>query len=199
MQKQKMQDIAQDKEQFREMARTLRAKAAARLQGKGAESIAKNILNAGIIPKKAIIGGYVARGAEADIMPLLEALSTSGHACALPRIEEKNHIMRFHKWASGDALLHGAYGIKEPDCAMEMTPPTILLIPLLGFTKNGIRLGHGFGYYDRYIGKWRNQMLMTIIGIAYEEQMFDTLPCEEHDQYMDYIATEKQCRKINDK
>lgn len=64
----------------------------------------------------------------------------------------------------------------------------IIIVPLFGFTKDGYRLGHGSGWYDRFLV---TQLNTLIIGVGYENVFVD-FQLELHDKQMDVIVTEKQ-------
>ena len=75
--------------------------------------------------------------------------------------------------------------------------PDVFLVPLLAFDANGNRIGYGGGYYDTTLAYYRQKKHITAIGVAYEEQLwFEDLPCEDHDQKLDYIITPKRLRKF---
>ncbi len=75
----------------------------------------------------------------------------------------------------------------------ENCSPEVLVVPGLGFSKKGERLGRGKGYYDQYIQKKR-----TIkIGLCFDLQVVDSLPTEIHDQKMNYLVTESGVQKFN--
>ena len=68
-----------------------------------------------------------------------------------------------------------------------------IIIPLLGFNKDGYRLGHGGGWYDRFLA---TQPQAHKIGVGYENTLVDFAP-EPHDVPMDVIVTEKQIRRFH--
>tara|TARA_B110000259_G_scaffold188427_1_gene247297 strand:- start:8770 stop:9321 length:552 start_codon:yes stop_codon:yes gene_type:complete len=67
----------------------------------------------------------------------------------------------------------------------------IVFCPLVSFDKNNNRIGMGGGLYDCLIEKYRKNNYKTkFIGIAYEEQFFDSLlPIEKFDQKLDLIIS----------
>ena len=73
--------------------------------------------------------------------------------------------------------------------------PTVLLIPLLGFDKEGYRLGYGGGFYDRTLRSLRAHMSVLAIGIAFSGQEM-VLPHDEYDERLDWIVTEKTAQNF---
>lgn len=71
--------------------------------------------------------------------------------------------------------------------------PEIIIVPGLGFTKTGKRLGRGKGFYDRYL---ENHSAIKI-GIAFEAQLESDLPVDAHDVLMNFVVTDQQIYKIN--
>ena len=86
----------------------------------------------------------------------------------------------------------GTYGIREPnkDLSNEIDVKNIdvLIVPAVAYDKNCYRLGYGGGYYDRFIERLRDDAIT--IGIAFDLQLFDSIPKEEHDAQLNYIITE---------
>jgi 5-formyltetrahydrofolate cyclo-ligase len=67
----------------------------------------------------------------------------------------------------------------------------LMIVPGLGFTINGKRLGRGKGYYDRSIAEYRNKYPynnLKIIGLAFSQQICDDIPTSEQDSLIDYIV-----------
>ena len=66
-----------------------------------------------------------------------------------------------------------------------------MLVPGLAFDLYGGRVGHGKGYYDYYFDKYRDQIAYKI-ALAYDSQIFDRVPMDTYDKYMDGIATDER-------
>lgn len=97
-----------------------------------------------------------------------------------------------------DYELHlGTYGIREPkEQFIRVTPINsidILIVPAVAFDINKYRLGYGGGFYDKFIEKLREGT--TTIGLAFEFQVFDSIPKENHDAKLNYVITEKRIIK----
>lgn len=99
---------------------------------------------------------------------------------------------------SMDELAEGMYGILEPkeelrEVAAKRVPVKeldLILVPGVGFDAHGGRTGHGKGYYDKLL---ENARLETpLVSLAFECQMFDEIPMQSHDIYMDMVVTESK-------
>lgn len=69
----------------------------------------------------------------------------------------------------------------------------LIILPGVAFTKSGKRLGHGMGYYDRYlefIAQQKKQMPL-LVAVAFNEQIQEDIPTDEKDFILDVILTEK--------
>lgn len=99
-----------------------------------------------------------------------------------------------YKINNQDNFKIGAYGIKEPDtsyCAKINTSDIdVVIVPAVAYDKNCYRLGYGGGYYDRFLPILRKNTIF--IGLAFDFQICDTIPKEEHDIQLDYVITESQ-------
>jgi len=64
----------------------------------------------------------------------------------------------------------------------------VALVPGLLFDRDGGRLGHGKGYYDRLLGSLHPRPFA--IGTTVDRRVVDHLPMVEHDVWMDATVTE---------
>lgn len=128
---------------------------------------------------------------EPDLRALARELADAGLPLALPRVAGEN--LDIHPWdGNGGSLLPGAFGIPEPDPARFPACPAsrikIALLPGLAFDPtNGIRLGRGAGFYDRWLAY--SGFTGITVGIALPWQLAGPLPREPHDRPMDHLAT----------
>lgn len=65
----------------------------------------------------------------------------------------------------------------------------LIVVPGVAFDKNLNRMGYGKGYYDKILDSRRKDC--KAIAVAFDFQVFESIPCEEHDIKMDMIITEK--------
>ncbi len=136
------------------------------------------------------IGAYCASRGEYDALRVLARVGAALEwpwRIALPVVQPAVRGMRFCVWAPGQALREGPYGIEQPvDCGAEVEPD-VLLVPCVGFTEDGLRLGYGGGYYDRYL-EHRPQVLT--VGLAYDACRVEGLVAQPHDRPLDRVLTE---------
>ena len=89
----------------------------------------------------------------------------------------------------------GAYGIREPvpELAENVKPEDIdlVIIPCVAFDGKGGRLGHGAGYYDRYLPKLREDAVMVLA--AFEEQRLPEIEMEETDVRIPVCISDLAC------
>ncbi len=103
----------------------------------------------------------------------------------LPRVE--GDTMRFFDYDPA-TMRRGSFGIDEPEAEGECTPDAIdlIIIPARAFTPEGVRLGRGKGYYDRYMSQ--PGFAAYKVGVAFGCQIFDSLPFEDHDIKADEVV-----------
>lgn len=81
--------------------------------------------------------------------------------------------------------------ILGPTIDSPIVTPEIIIVPGLGFSPEGKRLGRGKGFYDRYFEK-RSAIK---IGVAFEMQILNDIPTEPHDMKMDFVVTDQSIYK----
>lgn len=87
--------------------------------------------------------------------------------------------------AAGGKFSEPALPAKLPEQLPELD---VIILPGLGFTREGARLGRGGGYYDRLLAQlpastWR-------VGVCFSSQLCQQLPLEPHDMPLHAVATE---------
>lgn len=78
---------------------------------------------------------------------------------------------------------------KEKIVPVELKELDLIIVPGVAFDKNLNRIGFGKGYYDRILTTKRHDA--KAVAIAYELQVLEEIPYEEHDVKMDIIITEE--------
>lgn len=141
------------------------------------------------------IAAYSALEHEPDLAPLLwQWAEEEGLSISLPCVVGKDRPLVFKPWDTETTLKVAAFGVKEPDTDLIAPPPDIMLIPTLGFTRTGDRIGYGKGYYDRTLAqlKAQNHEVVTIgIGWAVGDLSNYNYTPAEHDQPLHSVLTDK--------
>ena len=123
---------------------------------------------------------------EPDTDELIAKLHAQGKNIFVPVV--KGEIFVISAYAPGDPVKRGSFGIREPqgDTAAEVVPD-VAVVPMVAFDDAFTRLGHGKGYYDRYLaGKD-----IVKIGVSYASRRFKEIPRDVNDVAMDIIVTEE--------
>jgi 5-formyltetrahydrofolate cyclo-ligase len=156
-----------------------------------ARHAARAFLDAIEIAEDATVALYHPINTELDTKPLAAALLDRGVRIALPVASKKPAPLVFRLFAAGDPLVEGVFGEQVPTDAADMVTPDIIVAPLLGFTRAGVRLGYGGGYYDRTIEALQKNGAVLFVGYAFALQEVDALPASPLDQRLDWVATER--------
>jgi 5-formyltetrahydrofolate cyclo-ligase len=87
----------------------------------------------------------------------------------------------------------GEFGTIAPGPGAPEIDPDLVIVPLIGFDRQGSRIGHGRGFYDRAIWNLRARGVHpALLGIAFAAQEVAAIPAESHDIRMDWIVTEQE-------
>ena len=141
--------------------------------------------------------------AEFQTRHLLSHLFAAGKRVFLPRVvsSERMLLLECQSMADVDSLPVNNWGIREPpatdgrlevlQCAEQVGA---CVVPGVAFTKEGLRLGHGRGYYDRYLHAWDEERQrrgiagrVPTVGLALRCQLVEQLPVTTHDRRIDHI------------
>ncbi len=123
-----------------------------------------------------------------------EALRT-GKTLLLPRVTAVSGIrkLEFAPCTGPGDLVPGVFGIPEPDvrrCPVWEATPDLLVLPAVGLDRQGVRLGYGGGYYDRYLSRPERRTCPRI-GLAFGVQIVENLPCDPWDIRVDALLDEE--------
>lgn len=135
---------------------------------------------------------YVDYRNEVHTRLLIQKLLELGKTVALPVADFDTATLSFIAISSLDCLIRTDRRLWEPD---PCTGPVVaaeeldlILTPGAAFDRQGYRLGYGGGFYDRLLERRRTGV--PAIGLAFSEQLVDSLPAEAHDQKLNGIITD---------
>jgi len=134
---------------------------------------------------------YLAMPDEAQTDLLINDALMRGKRVCVPLLGKNYGEMSATEITSLDDLVIGKYGLKmpTPDKIKIVLPVSInmVVVPAAAFGKDGNRLGMGAGYYDRFLPKTKDSVLL---GLAWGCQLVDKIPSEKHDVRMQHLLTE---------
>lgn len=128
---------------------------------------------------------YVDYNSEVATRDLIKKAWELGKNIAVPKIE--GDIMCFYIIHDFSDLTIGYRGILEPktnDLADDSN--ALVIMPGVAFDKSRHRVGYGKGYYDKFL----NHHEGPTIALAYELQIVDSIPANNHDICPDILITE---------
>ena len=131
---------------------------------------------------------YMSMGGEPVTDEIIERALADGKRVGIPLCVGP-HEMVVKEYRRGDELSRGAFGIREPlASATEITADEfeLAIVPCVACSKDGRRIGHGAGYYDRFL----SVSGFNKIALCFEKLLTDDIPLEDTDVYMDGVATE---------
>lgn len=114
-------------------------------------------------------------------------------SCNLEENRITMRLLRIKSYEQAEQLKpRGKFMIREPeegDDIMDIGELDLLIMPGLGFTKEGKRLGRGAGIYDTFLKSYKEKHGVSpfLIGICLKEQIVDDLPTEQHDVGLDDV------------
>ena len=145
---------------------------------------------------------YVSAGKEVITSSLMNVALKHGKTVCLPLCMDMDangkkiggeHVMEARLWNSEHKLVPGAYGIPTPDPDAPTVRPEdidLVVLPCVTCDVECNRLGHGAGYYDRYLTQLRDDC--ATVAICYEEVLAERIPVEPHDRTIDAVVTEEK-------
>ena len=166
--------------------------------------ICDNIINSPVYKQADEIFSYMALPDEVDLTKVMLQAIKDGKKVAVPKIiSQEQNLMKFFyldaQKAIAEQTSNGAYGISEPDEAMQAAPDEtkniLILVPGRAFTKEGDRLGRGKGFYDRFLNKeivgssptMTRLPNVSVAGVCFDFQILESLPTDENDICMDIV------------
>ncbi len=133
---------------------------------------------------------YVSKPEEVNTRGIIERALASGRAVLTPRVGD-NQALEWVRIEAVNALQTGSFGVMEPigpATTLEISSDGVALIPGVAFDRAGFRLGWGKGFFDRFLATFAG----ASIGLAFDCQLYESLPREPHDRAVDYVITETE-------
>ena len=192
------QQPANENQPDRERKRAIRAEALAARRAMISEEVAQK--SAAILDKlrslpefksaRALLVYVSSKDNEVDTLRLISSAIESRRTVLVPVAVTSTREIVWSELRSLDELQPSTFGIMQPkeDCIRprEHGETDVSLVPGIAFDVAGRRVGYGGGYYDRFLTSFRGNK----IALAYELQVYESIPAEPHDLPVETIVTE---------
>ncbi|XP_072167119.1 5-formyltetrahydrofolate cyclo-ligase-like [Diadema setosum] len=133
---------------------------------------------------------------EVDTDGILGDIFAQNKLCFIPQyIGPKMNMLKLLSMDDYDSLPKTKWNIKQPaendvrEDALQTGGLDLIILPGLGFSKDGHRLGRGKGYYDIYQKRCVDEtgVKPATIALAFKEQMCESIPTNENDVPVDVV------------
>ena len=142
---------------------------------------------------------YLSTPTEVDTAPLALRCWQENKSVVVPRVSwDQRRMLPVEITSLQTGLSVTGPGIREPDPGTGKPIPLdlidLVIVPGLGFTRTGFRIGRGMGFYDRFLAQ--GEFVGVSCGLAFEEQVVPTLPVLDHDVPLSMLATDQGIRRF---
>lgn len=128
------------------------------------------------------IGITISLNHEWDTWPIIEKAWQEKKKVVVPKCNPIDRSMTFHQISSKDDLEVQYYHLMEPieskSKKVSADQIDLLIVPGVVFDHNHYRIGHGGGYYDRYLSK----VDLQTISLVWHGQLVDKIEINQYDQ-----------------
>ena len=178
-----------DKKTLRDIFLSKRLALSKKFIAQTSRNITDKILSVGKIADSQLFSIYLPIKNEVETKLIIDSLNLRDAKILVPAYSTKIKDYVFSKFGNWQSLEKGPRGILQPRIIEPVDPSLVdvAILPGLAFSKRGVRLGYGKGVFDRLFSNSK----AIRIGLAYDFQIVDEIPKEEHDLVMDMVVTEK--------
>jgi 5-formyltetrahydrofolate cyclo-ligase len=135
---------------------------------------------------------------EVDTRPIALRAWQADKTVTVPLVShEQKHMIPVTLRSFEEPMTLDHLGVRSPRTGepMPISMIDLVIVPGLGFDRNGRRLGRGAGFFDRFLA--RPEFGGVVCGLAFDEQVVDELPADIHDVSMHMIVTDRQVLRLS--
>lgn len=191
--------IPQDRAQLRRQLRELRRALSPQQQRQASLSCLRQLMQYPKFIRSQHFGLYLANDGELDPAPIAQQLWKMNKFCYLPVLHpSRPRELWFVRYTPDTPLKPNRFDIGEPDPfrnqRLQAKFLDMVLLPLVGFDRNGGRLGMGGGFYDKTFAfkKDKPEGKPYLIGLAHSIQEVPALGLADWDIPLSGVATEHE-------
>lgn len=109
-----------------------------------------------------------------------------------PRMQENAELLWFEYGDGATNYVLNKHGIKEKEEKFcfpytQSQLPMLCFVPGLAADQNGIRLGYGGGFYDKFLREFKEKVT-SVFCLPSKEFLFNQLPSDEFDEKVDLLV-----------
>jgi 5-formyltetrahydrofolate cyclo-ligase len=139
---------------------------------------------------------YLSTPDEVDTAPLALRCWQAGKTVVAPKVFwAQKRMLPVEISSLQTGITSARQGINEPLSGKPVPLDMIdlVIVPGVGFSANGLRIGRGLGFYDRFLSQ--PDFIGTSCGLAFEEQILESLPVLDHDVPLSMLVSERGVRR----
>jgi len=140
---------------------------------------------------------YLSMAQEVDTAPIALRAWQHGKTVVVPKIHwEGKRILPVEIHSLNSGITTTGPGVREPISGKPVPVDEIdlVIVPALGFSETGYRIGRGMGFYDRFLAQ--GSFTGVTCGLAFEEQVLPMLPVLDHDIPLSMLASDRCIRRF---
>ena len=153
------------------------------------ENLVDVVIDEGLLDDVLFVSVFSSLPDEVDTLPLVQECWKRGIKVCVPIFDRmmKDKPDTLREWVFDASLTETHYGVQMPEFGPthKIQEMDLILVPGMGFTEEGHRIGRGKGFYDRFLSGFTGKK----VGIAFKEQLLEKLPVEGHDIILDQVIT----------
>ena len=140
---------------------------------------------------------YLSTPTEVDTSPLALKAWQAGKTVVVPKVSwDQRRMLPVEITSLNDHMTTSGPGVREPIDGKPVPVDFIdlVVVPGLGFTEKGYRIGRGMGFYDRFLAQ--SEFIGISCGLAFDEQIVPELPVLDHDIPLSMLVTDRGIRRF---
>ena len=177
-----------EKQRIRQETRMLSEQMTPEYRREASRAITRQVLTLPFWDQAKTVMAYWSMPEEPDTRELMETTLREGKTLLLPRCLDAGRMIALPV-RNLESLKPGTLGIPEPEekkDGEEIPEPDLILVPCMTAAMNGVRLGHGAGYYDRFLAEHSGKTVC----LCFRALMRADLPAEDTDISVDLVITD---------
>lgn len=140
---------------------------------------------------------FLSTAHEVDTAPLALRCWQDGKTVVVPKVSwDQRRMLPVEISSLQTGMTTSGTGVREPTTGKPIPLDLIdlVIVPGLGFTDKGYRIGRGMGFYDRFLAQ--PEFIGGSCGLAFEEQVVEQVPVLDHDIPLSMLATDRGIRRF---